>query len=223
MTKSQIYDRDTNSFFRFGGYILLILALIDFINILIPFHFTNPVWEFQMVGALVDHAPVPLIGLIFVFVGHIKSRNQSDFYLLKFLSWSALSVGLLFVLLLPLEFNNTWRLDKQNNFQILNQSSQQISQLQQMKELLNNGKTDQEINSIFRSLNNQSSLPNLKNPQETKSQLLVQIAQLENNVSKQTRAIQDVKHQELIKNSVKWNLGALVYAVAFIWIWQATK
>ncbi|MBO3458904.1 HpsJ family protein [Aetokthonos hydrillicola Thurmond2011] len=223
MTKSQIYDWDANSLFRFGGYILLILALIDFINILIPFHFTNPVWEFQMIGALVDHATVPLIGLIFVFAGHRKFSNRLEFYLLKFLSWSALFVGVLFLLLLPLGINNTWRIDHQNNFQILNHSSQKIAQLHQIKKLLNNAKTDQELNNIFHSFNSEQTLPKLANPQNVKTQIVAQIAQIEKNVNNQTKAIQNDKHQELIRNSVKWNLGALICAVAFIWIWRATN
>jgi hypothetical protein len=92
-----------------------------------------------------------------------------------------------------------------------------------MKELLNNAKTDQDINNVFHALNKQGNLPNIKNPQNLKTQLLSQITQLEKNLNDQTKAIQNDKHQELIKNSVKWNLGALVCGVAFIWIWRATN
>ncbi len=37
------------------GYGLLAFALIDYIDILIPSHFTNPEWELQTLGRLVEH------------------------------------------------------------------------------------------------------------------------------------------------------------------------
>ncbi len=209
---------------RFIGYILLILAAIDVINILIPFRFTNPVWEFQMIGALVEHAPLPLIGSIFVFFGEKDYRNKIEIYILNFISWAALLAGclFLFLLLLPLGINNTWRINNQNYVQITKQSAQPMSQIRQAKELLNKAKTNEELNQVFKSLNPQKNTPELKNPQEVKTQLLLQIGQLEKNVNNQVQATQGNTRKELIKNSVKWNLGALVCSFAFIWIWHAT-
>ena len=63
----------------------------------------------------------------------------------------------------------------------------------------------------------------LKNPQEVRSQILSQIELLEKNVNNQIQATQKNTRRKLIRNSVKWNLGALVCAVAFIWIWYSTK
>lgn len=207
---------------RFLGYILLILAAIDVINIFIPFRFTNPVWEFQMIGALVEHAPLPLIGSILVFFGERDYRNKIEIYLLNFISWGALIGAFLFFLLLPLGINNTWRINNQNHMQITNQSSQQMTQLQQFKEVLNKAKTNEDIAQAFKSLNSPKNTPELKNPQEVKTQLLSQIGQLEKNINNQAQATQSHTHKELIKNSVKWNLGALVCSFAFIWIWQVT-
>jgi hypothetical protein len=207
---------------RFVGYILLLLAFIDGVNILIPFRFTNPVWEFQMIGALVEHAPLPLIGSIFVFFGETDYRNKAEVYILNFISWGALLVGCLFLLLLPLGINNTWRINNQNYVQSTNQSSQQLTQMRQAKELLSKARTNEDINQIFKSLNPQKNTPELKNPQEVKTQLISQIGQLEKNVNNQAQATQSHTRKELIKNSIKWNLGALICSFAFIWIWQAT-
>ncbi len=208
---------------RFVGYILLIISLIDFIDILIPFQFMNPVWELQTIGALVEHAPLPLIGLVFIFIGERNSRHKREIYLLQFLSWSSLLIGVLLILLLPLGITNTSRINNQNYVQINNQSSQQLSQIQQVKDLLSKAKTNQDINQIFKSLNPNTNIPEFKNPQEVRSKILSQIELLEKNVNNQIQATQKNTRQKLIRNSVKWNLGALVCAVAFIWIWYSTQ
>jgi hypothetical protein len=207
---------------RFLGYILLLLAAIDVINILLPWHFTNAVWEFKMLGALVEHVPLPLIGLILVFFGERTYRDKREVYLLKFFSWGSLLAGLGFLLLLPLCINNTWRINNQNVVQINNQFSQQIIQIRQVKEVLNKAKTNEDINQVFKSLNPQKNTPNLQDPQNVKNELLSQIGQLETKLNNQVQAAQNNAHTELIRNSVKWNLGGLICAFAFIWMWYAT-
>jgi hypothetical protein len=207
---------------RIIGYILLILSFIDVVNIFIPFQFTNPVWEFQMIGALVEHAPLPLIGSIFVLFGNINNRREVEIYLLNFISWAALLAGILFLLLLPLGIKDTLRIDNQNWVQIANHSSQQITQMQQIKKVLSKATTNQDINQIIKSLNPQENTLELKNPQDVKSQLLSQMGQLEKNTNNQTQLVQNNTHKELIINSIKWNLGALICSFAFIWIWRIT-
>jgi hypothetical protein len=207
---------------RIIGYILLILSFIDVVNIFIPFQFTNPVWEFQMIGALVEHAPLPLIGSIFVLFGNINNRREVEIYLLNFISWAALLAGILFLLLLPLGIKDTLRIDNQNWVQIANHSSQQITQMQQIKKVLSKATTNQDIIQIIKSLNPQENTLELKNPQDVKSQLLSQMGQLEKNTNNQTQLVQNNTHKELIINSIKWNLGALICSFAFIWIWRIT-
>lgn len=86
----------SSSLFRLVGYGLLVLALFDFIHILIPLRLMNPMWEFQTTGALVERVPVPLLGLMLVFYGETSSRKRWESNLLKFLSWASLLIGLLF-------------------------------------------------------------------------------------------------------------------------------
>ncbi|MDJ0796872.1 MAG: HpsJ family protein [Calothrix sp. MO_167.B12] len=216
------YSHSSNSVFRLVGYVLLTLAFVDFVNILLPFKFTNPVWEFQMIGALVEHAPVPLIGLMFVFVGERNNRNQAEIHFLKFLSWAALVVGILFLLLLPLGLKNTWRIDSKNNQQIISQSAQKLSPIQELKKQLNNAQTNQEINTIFKSLNQQGNTPKLNNSQQIKSEVIAKITQIENKVTSQLKQVRSNTRRELLRKSIKWNVGAIICAFAFIWIWRAT-
>lgn len=217
------FDWRYGSLIRAVGYVLLALALFDFVNIFIPLRFTNPVWEFQMIGALVEHVPVPLIGLVFIFYGEGHYRPQVEMILLKCLSWASLLVGVLFLLLLPLGINNTWRINIQNNIQITNQSSEQMSQILQFKERLSNAKTNEDIDNLLTSLNRQNRSPDIKNPQELKSRLLLEATNAEKTVNAQSKATRSNTRQELLKNSIKWNLGALISGVIFIWIWHATE
>ncbi|BAY90418.1 MULTISPECIES: HpsJ-like protein, cyanoexosortase A-associated [unclassified Tolypothrix] len=221
---NQFEDEYWNSIFnlRVVGYILLLLAAIDVVNIFLPWHFTNAVWEFQMLGALVEHAPLPLIALILVFFGERVYRDKREIYLLKILSWSALLAGIGFILLLPLGIHNTLRINNQNLIQINNQSSQQITQIRQAKSLLNQAKNTEDINKIFKSLNPQKNTPELQEPQKLKNELLLQMGQLETKISNQAKAAKNNTYDDLIRNSVKWNLGALICAFAFVWMWYAT-
>jgi len=61
--------------------------------------FGDPGWEFQIVRNLVERAPVPLLGLVLVFVG--KFADFQVFILGKFVA------GVLFVLLVPLGVSST--------------------------------------------------------------------------------------------------------------------
>lgn len=215
--------RFSDSTFRCGGYALLALAMIDFINIFIPSHFTNPFWEFQTIGALVDHVPIPLIGLMLIFVGEMNYREKIEIFVLKFCSWLSLIIALLFILLVPLGISDTLRINEQNHIQIINQSSQQISQIEQLKEILNKAKTDQDIENVFHALNHQEKLPDFKNPQDIKSKLLAQVTKTDNNIKNQTEVTQNKTRRELIRNSVKWNLGAIIAGTAFIFVWRTTE
>ncbi|MEA5620208.1 HpsJ family protein [Cronbergia sp. UHCC 0137] len=214
----------SNFQFRFVGYILLILALLEVMNILIPLRFTNSNWELQTVGALVEVTPVPLLGMVLVFIGGSDNRNKKvEVLVLRVLSWCCLLMGVLFILLLPLGINSSWRIDKQNNAQIISNSSQQLEQAKRVKDLLGKVTTDEDISRIFKSLNPTANTPDLKNPQDVKKQILSQIERLETDVKNQSNAAKRSNRLKLIKSSVKWNLGSIICAFAFIWLWRTTR
>ena len=204
------------------GYGLLGFALFDYIHIVFPPRFTNPEWEFQTIGAMVEHVAAPLLGLLFVFY-----RNQGYIFklekiILGFLSWISLLVGLLYVLMVPLGVADTWRIYQANNNQIAAQVSQQSQQFQQMKGKLNQAKTDQQIKQLLASGAPQGRSPEIKNPQAFKDELLTQVSQSEQRMQLQANSARTNQRQALFKNSVKWNLGAVLAGTLFIWIWQLT-
>jgi hypothetical protein len=202
------------------GYGLLVLALFDFVNILVPLRLMNPRWEMQTIGALVERVPVPLLGLMLVFYGETSFRKKWEIAFLKVLSWASLLVGVLFLLLIPLVVVNTVRIDKQITYQSSTQVSQQLSGLQQLENQVNKG-TDKDINVLATRLN-QGRQVDVKDPQELKSRLLSEISMAKKTIQPQTTAALADGRLALLKNSIKWLLGSLVSGVLFIYIWANT-
>ncbi|OKH39375.1 hypothetical protein NIES2119_06445 [[Phormidium ambiguum] IAM M-71] len=216
------FEWRSTALFRIVGYGILTLAAIDYLNIFIPANFTNPAWEFQMLAQLVDKSPVPLIGLVFVFYGKDELRKDLEEYILKFLSWSTLVVGIGYVLLLPLGINNTLRLNAFNNAQINNQVNQQITQLQQISDRLNQATSQTEINNLFAALNRQGKTPDIRNPEELKNRIQTEVTTAQTNIRNQSELNRKNLRIGLIKNSIKWNFGAIICAVLFIYVWRIT-
>lgn len=208
---------------RLLGYGLLVFALVDYIDIFIPSRFTDPSWEFQTIGALVEHAAVPFMGLIFIFYRHQGYIRNLERYFLRFLSWASLLVGLLYLFMLPLGVADTWRIYNSIDAQISAQISQQSQQFQQLKGQLHQATTDEQIKQLVASLTHQSRLPEIQDPQASKNQLLAKISQAEQNIKIQADSTRTKQRQALLKNSLKWHLGALVAGTLFIWTWRLTS
>ena len=91
MKDNSAFEWHSTALFRLVGYGLLALSLFDYVNIFIPPNFTNPVWEFQMMGEAIEKTPVPLIGSILVFYGKDDFRKDLEEYILKILSLNLFS------------------------------------------------------------------------------------------------------------------------------------
>ena len=204
------------------GYTLLAFALFDYLFIIIPPRFTDPAWELQTIGALVEHIPVPLLGLMFVFYRHQGHMFKLERNLLGFLSWFCLLAGLLYLLMLPLGVADTWRLYHANKAQVSSRLSQQRQKFQEVKGQLNQAKTDEQIKQLITSLTPEVASEDIKNPQEFKDQFLAQITEGERRAQVQADSAWANQSQALIKNSVKWNLGALISGTFLVWIWHLT-
>lgn len=207
------------------GYGFLALTLFDLVEIFVPSRFMNPVWEMQMLGALVEQAPVPLIGLALVFLGEPNLRARWERPILKFLSWSALLLAVLFFLLIPLGLLNTVRLDRQIDKEISAQLDRDIAQFQQVKSQLELVQTQEELEKLVSRLDSQALAQEVKNaPQleEAKKQVASSIAIAQRKITVETEETQASRQLTLIKRSVKWNLGALICGVLFLLTWQAT-
>lgn len=88
---------------RWVGYGLLLLALFDVIQLLLPLNYQDPVWVLQTVGAIVERVPVPLLGLLLIFFGEDAERTSIEDILLKVLRWATLLLAIGFLAMVPLE------------------------------------------------------------------------------------------------------------------------
>jgi hypothetical protein len=206
--------------FRLGGSCLLILAILDFVNTLIPFRLNDPAWQFQVLADMVERAPVPLLGLILIFYGELTSRAKWEIKALKWLSWGTLVAGIFYLLMIPIGFTSPLSISQQNEAQITAQLTQQVAQIQQLQQEVNRA-SESELDDLLRR-NNLTRPPEISNSQELRNRLLNEAAATEKALKDQAQTDRQNKRFELIKNSFKWNLGALIIGFVFIRIWQAT-
>jgi hypothetical protein len=206
---------------RLVGYVLLVLALFDYASILLPPRLTDPFWEFQTLGQLVERVPVPLLGLLLVFYRHATPVQQKELSVLKFLSWLSLIVGVFYLLMLPLGILSTYRIYDGRNTQLDIQRSQQSQQIQKTREQLTSS-TDKQIADLISTLSNQGRVPKTNNPDEFRRLLLNELEKTEQTAQMQANLQLRGQTKELVKNSIKWNLGTIIGGVTFIWIWRLT-
>ncbi|MEO0968273.1 MAG: HpsJ family protein [Cyanobacteria bacterium J06639_18] len=199
------------------GYGLLVLALFDVVEMLVPPNFMNPAWEFQTIGALVERVPVPLIGLAFVFYGEMNSRKRWEFPVLKVLSWLALVMGVVYILSIPLGVINAARLQRQSSTQINIVSKQQINRAEQVKKQIDLA-TPEQIDNLLKRQGRSLELE----PEKLKQRLLGEVSQAKQKIKSQAKATESSRGLNLLKKAVKWNLGAVVAGILCINIWKGT-
>ncbi len=220
---SEAVEQHSTFLMRLLGYGLLVFALLDYIYIVIPPRFTNPAWELQTIGAFAEHAAIPLLGLMLVFYRYQGYITKLEKNLLGFLSRISLLLGLLYLLMVPLGIIDTGRIYHSNNAQIAAQLSQQRQQVEQIKVKLNQATTDEQLRQLFASLTPEGRSLKINKPQAFKEQSLAQISQAERNIQVKADSARANQIQVLLKNSIKWNLAALVSGILFIWIWHLTR
>ncbi|MGL5082573.1 MAG: HpsJ-like protein, cyanoexosortase A-associated [Microcoleaceae cyanobacterium] len=208
---------------RWVGYGLLIFALIDSVFLLIPPQFTNAIWEFQTMGALVERVAVPLIGFALIFYGERTLRGKWEIPLLKTLSWLTLLLAILFLLLVPLGVLNTVRIEKQSSEQINTQRDQRKTQVQAIQQQLEQAKSEEQVETLLSRLQGRSpDIQGTEQLQEVKDQLTTFLDRADKSTIIQAEEIRKNRRVTLAKNSVKWNLGALIAAVLFFLFWKST-
>ncbi|AFY58421.1 hypothetical protein Riv7116_6064 [Rivularia sp. PCC 7116] len=209
---------------RWIGYGLLILALFDVIEMFIPAKFLNPNWEFQTFGALVERVAVPLIGFAFVFIAGLNERGNKEGIILKFLSWLTLLLGIIYFITVPLGVINTARIYKQQQGQITARLNQQKAAIEQVKKNLDGPINEVQMQQILAQLSG-GRAPELKNSEElqkAKQQLSDFVNKGESELETQVQTARTNQRINLLKKSVKWNLGALISGALFITIWRNT-
>ena len=210
--------------FRFIGYALLILSLFDYIAIIFPPRLTDPNWEFQASGLIVDHVWALLLGLSFVFL-HVKASiiHNRQLSVLRFLSSASLVFCIFYLLIVPLGINNSLTIYRGINNQFTTQQSQQEAQVQKVTEKVNLSKSNDELNKLAKALKIEKESENNLSSQDLKTKIS---QQLETITRKAATAVTLNKNQQLknlIKESLRVNLGAIISGTCLISLWNITR
>jgi hypothetical protein len=203
--------------FRVVGYGLLLLTLFDVISAFIPLQLSNPGWQFQTAGGFVERSAVPLIGFILAFYGNQEARKTRELLLLKLLSWIALLAGIFYFALVIVFFITPPGLNERSEAQVSAQFDPKITQVQQIQTQMEKAQPAQ-IEAFIK--NNR--VPNATDPQAFRQKMIQEATVAEKNLKDQASITKGGQKLALIKNAVKWGLGALVSGVLFIRIWAGT-
>ncbi|HIK38138.1 MAG: HpsJ family protein [Geminocystis sp.] len=210
---------------RIVGYGFLTLFILDLGAIIIPPKLGNPQWEFQVLGEVVERIAVAFISVCLIFLGGNYLRKGWEYPLLKGISWLCAVMGLIFILTVPLGIANTFRIDREITSQINQQIQQQLNFVENTEKRLQSVKNKQEMLALIRELYNTNDTPPINTEgelAEVKSNLSQNIKAFRNQLNQSKLALRQ-QRKSLIKQSVKWNLGALISGVLFIIIWQMTS
>lgn len=218
MAESPTENRSIHRF-RWVGYGLLGFALMDLIHVLYPPRFLNPAWEVQAIGSLIERVVVPLLGLALVFFGEFYDRNRVEKVLLKVLSWLCLVLAIVCLLVIPLGVFGTARLDFQNDQQVNRQAEQQLSQFNKLEQQLGQSSTA-EIQALAAKAG--IAIDPTKAPDALKAEILARLTAVRSGVQSKIEENRAAQKQTLFKNSIKWNLGALLASSLFFVLWKSS-
>ncbi len=213
------FSTRTAKLLRTVGYSLLLLSVLDWAAILIPLRLMDPAWEFQTIGALVERVPVPLLGLVFVFYGEMQQRSRSERLVLKSLSWLSLLLGLLYLALIPLAIVNTTRLNETSNTRLAGIYQQQMAQAEKIEQDLTQASPSQIADFIQKQGGNVGEL----SPDEVQAKVLEELSAAKSKTKAQVETEKQNRWRSLLKNSIKWNLGALISGTSFFYLWRMTR
>lgn len=227
------------------GYFLVLVSTIDYLNILYPLQLTNPDWEFSVMGQLVEHVLVLLIGLGLIFFRPRGSVLRLELRFLAVLRWVVLGLGIIYFLMVPLAIRNSFALLASNKAQYTTQLDRQevlversIQQLDSEGDRLKKAQGqlpadqwDQVSENYERSLKSLRGRLGLAQEADGSTsddifQQLDQISTRLTQVGTQTQQQLDSAFKErtvqIWERSIKLNLGSLMAGLLFVTLWRST-
>ena len=211
---------------QLGGYALLVFSALDFVQLMIPLHLMDAEWEFQFFGAVVERVALPLLGIILVFHGEHPEMSPVEASVLKGVSRLSLILAVLLLLLMPLGIFDTGRVRRGLDTKLEAQTTladQQLARLRDLRGKITEASRAEEIARALASQNLPTNSLDFSDPEKLKTQLLSELAQTEESVSARKEAGLTETLWVLYKNSVKWNVCALIASGLFFRIWQLTR
>jgi len=209
---------------RLLGYGLISLAFIDFINITIPPQLMNPVWEFNTVSVIIDRIPLTLLGMVFVFYGTRDCRRIIETKLLKGLSWFCLGLAIVLMITFPLNIVNGFRIYYGHSSQVNLQVANKVENINKFQSDLQSAQTIEAIGDVIgKQSKKQVKLAPDLDKKEFKSTILDNLADNQTKLKSQAKQVNFQQKSMLLKKAIKVNLGALISAFIFFFIWKETN
>lgn len=219
---TEAIERRSFIIFRLIGYVLIILSIFDYLAIFFPPQLTNPGWELQAVSLMVDHVWALILGLAFVFFyGRTSLIGSTQISVLKFLSWMALVSGIVYILIVPLSINNSLTLYRNINTQFDAQTTQREEQVQKLTSNLDVLKSPDELRRLAAALKVEK-IDQLS-PEDLKDKISERIRNTAQNASATAKSSRTQELKNLIKESLRINMGAIVSGVCLILLWNLTR
>lgn len=208
---------------RLVGYGLFLMAVIDFIMLTIPPQLMNPAWELQTTGALVERIPITLLGIALIYYGERNERTPREQFILKWLSWLSLILAIFFFLTIPLNISNSVKIYHSYNARVNLQTSQKIDSIDKFRQQLKSANSVDGLQTILQQQAPQKiNIPASVDSARLKSNLLDSLVKKEETLRSQAKQHSSQRAYEIIKKSLKWNLGSLISACIFLFIWKNT-
>jgi hypothetical protein len=216
--------RQSIGLFRGTGYVLLLITIILYGNALIPFAPMNPAWQLSLMGTWVQNMAFPILGFTLVFYGGTEGRLRREGGLVKFLSFAALLVALLFFLMLPVGLHATVRTYNQGKSQLDRGLDQQLGVLREVETQMAAASSNDQIIALMRKMQGQAPQPmTIPDPQTAKKEFLGQLTRartdLRNNIAQQEQQ----QRFGLIKGFVQQALLVVVTVAMFVRLWWISR
>ena len=213
----------TISIIRIVGYGLLMMAVVDFMNLLIPLQLMNPDWELQTIGAVIERIPVTFLGIVFVFYEDTNYRTPIEKILLKVISWSCLVFAILLILAIPLNINNAFRIYNTYNARINYQIVPRLEVIQDFQTQIESANSQENIAKIIQ----QQSAKKVEFPESLdinnfKKNIARNLQKESDSLQNKAQDNRSKKRQQLLRKVIKYNLGALIAVFLLIFVWKNT-
>lgn len=225
MTTLQSQERQVffSGILRLVGYGLLLLAVVDLLLLRIPAQ-TYPLWQLQAMGAIIEKTPFILLAMVLIFSGSKSDRAFGEVIMLKVFSWVSLIAAVVLILVIPLNINRSLQIYQQHDTTAEAQFVRQKDNLQQFQQQLVAADSKNEIAAILQQQARQTvNIPESVNLQKLKKDMIANLQNHQDNITSQIEIFRAQKGSLLLKQCLKWNLGALIASILFFMIWQSTK
>ena len=206
------------------GYGIFFVYLSNLPNILFPLQLSNPAWELETIGALMNQSWALLIGMGFIcsryFAENQKDTLLIEFLLLKFLRWFFLILAILYLFLAPLVVLNSLKINTQITQKVTQEQNAKIAQIDQIQNQSNKITNPYQLRAFAQSLNmniNKDDIARLSD-EKLSASIQQQFSIAKSRIEKESAIARQNQSQKLWQNSIKIILFQILLAFTFVFI-----